>query len=67
MPFYAGWGLTADDLPAPARRGTATREALVHAALVDYPIYFAPRTGGITDVETVIRHLARPAARRRAA
>ncbi len=67
MPFYAGWGLTEDDLPAPSRRGAATLEALVHAALVDYPVYLDPKTGGITDVETVIRHLGRPAARHRAA
>jgi len=67
MPFYAGWGLTTDDLPAPSRRRGATVEALVHAALVDYPRYLDPKTGGITDVETVLRHLSRPAAARRAA
>ena len=35
MPFYAGWGLTRDRLPGPARRRTGIAlEALVHAALV---------------------------------
>ena len=35
MPFYAGWGLTHDRLPAPVRRGQMVPlEALVHAALV---------------------------------
>ncbi|HEY5792136.1 MAG TPA: hypothetical protein VIS74_02485, partial [Chthoniobacterales bacterium] len=32
MPFYAGWGLTGDELPRPNRRGKATLEQLVHAA-----------------------------------
>ena len=35
MPFYAGWGLTLDRLPAPARRRAGVGlEAVVHAALV---------------------------------
>ncbi len=43
MPFYAGWGLTRDLLPAPARRrARPSLDALVHAALIDYPRYFAP-------------------------
>ena len=42
MPFYAGWGLTDDALDAPEGRGTASLEALVHAALVDYPRYWHP-------------------------
>ena len=34
MPFYAGWGLTQDDRPAPERRKPVGVENLVHAALV---------------------------------
>ena len=45
MPFYAGWGLTDDALPAPQRRGKASLAQLVHAALVDYPRYISPETG----------------------
>lgn len=45
MPFYAGWGLTQDALPAPVRRGTATLPALTLAALADYPRYLDPETG----------------------
>jgi capsular polysaccharide export protein len=47
MPFYAGWGLTADELPAPARRKpghSVMVEDLVHAALVEYPRYLDPET-----------------------
>jgi capsular polysaccharide export protein len=39
MPFYAGWGLTQDALPPPARRHPVTREQLVHGALIRYPRY----------------------------
>lgn len=59
MPFYAGWGLTGDALPAPVRRGPAALEALAHAALVAYPRYLDPETGERCEVERVMEHLAR--------
>lgn len=58
MPFYAGWGLTEDDLPAPARRGAASLEQLVHAALIAYPRYINPETGQRCEVERVLAHIA---------
>lgn len=58
MPFYAGWGLTRDELPAPERRGRATLEQLVHAALVDYPRYMDPETGKRCDIERLIEWMA---------
>jgi capsular polysaccharide export protein len=58
MPFYAGWGLTQDELPAPARRGAVALEALVHAVLVAYPRYLDPETGERCEVERVLEHLA---------
>jgi capsular polysaccharide export protein len=54
MPFYAGWGLTEDELPAPQRRRSVPLEHLVHAALVDYPRYIDPETNQRCDVERVI-------------
>lgn len=54
MPFYAGWGLTQDALPAPPRRSPARLEDLVHAALVDYPRYLDPDTGRPCDVERLV-------------
>ncbi len=54
MPFYAGWSLTRDALPPPARRGTASLEALTYAALVRYPRYVHPETGVRCDVETLL-------------
>ena len=58
MPFYAGWGLTQDELPPPPRRKKVAIEQLVHAALVDYPRYINPETGNRCEVEDVLAHLA---------
>ncbi|HRI17194.1 MAG TPA: capsular polysaccharide biosynthesis protein [Burkholderiaceae bacterium] len=57
MPFYAGWGLTQDELAPPLRRGATfgvTLPDLVHAALVDYPRYIDPETGERCEVERVL-------------
>lgn len=61
MPFYAGWGLTTDDLPAPDRRHTphrVTLEDLVHAALVEYPRYLDPETGQRCEPERLMEWMA---------
>ncbi|WP_370046284.1 MULTISPECIES: capsular polysaccharide biosynthesis protein [Salipiger] len=59
-PFYAGWGLTRDLGPVPARRLTGPRptlEALVHATLIAYPRYRDPVTGLPCPVEVVADRL----------
>lgn len=56
MGFYAGWGLTADELLPPGRRraaGAVPLEGLVHAALVAYPRYVDPETGQRCEAERV--------------
>ena len=58
MPFYAGWGLTQDELPAPARRHLVPLENLVHAALIEYPRYIDPETGLRCEAERVLEYLA---------
>ncbi|MEL6549753.1 MAG: capsular polysaccharide biosynthesis protein [Pseudomonadota bacterium] len=58
-PFYAGWGLTRDLGPVPARRrGDVTLDGLVHAALIEYPRYFDPLTGLPCPVEVAVARLA---------
>jgi capsular polysaccharide export protein len=57
MPFYAGWGLTHDALPAPERRRPVALENLVHAALIDYPRYLDPETGECATPERVLEWL----------
>ncbi len=57
MPFYAGWGLTHDELAAPERRRIALPpglESLVHAALIAYPRYVDPETGTRCEPERVL-------------
>jgi capsular polysaccharide export protein len=54
QPFYAGWGLTTDLLPVPARRTRRlSLDALVAGALLQYPRYIAGG-GGLVEVETVV-------------
>jgi capsular polysaccharide export protein len=54
LPFYAGWGLTADSLPAPERRAPVALEDFMHAALVDYSRYRHPESGEGCEVEAVL-------------
>jgi len=58
MPFYAGWGLTRDELPAPARRARVGFAQLACAALIKYPRYRDPETGLRCEAEVVLAHLA---------
>jgi capsular polysaccharide export protein len=57
MPFYAGRGLSADQLEPPAWRQPLNLSQLVHAALVDYPRYLDPETGVRCEVEQLLAHL----------
>jgi len=54
MPFYAGWGLTEDDLAAPERRKPVPLENLVYAAMVEYARYIDPETGKRCEPERLI-------------
>jgi capsular polysaccharide export protein len=54
MPFYAGWGLTRDELSAPERRRPVPLENLIHAALIEYPRYVDPETGRRCEAERVV-------------
>ena len=58
-PFYAGWGLTRDLGPVPARRRARVDLAgLVHAALIAYPRYHDPVTGRPCPPEVAAARLA---------
>nr|WP_237684937.1 capsular polysaccharide biosynthesis protein [Szabonella alba] len=58
-PFYAGWGLTRDLGPVPARRNgpPVTLAALAHAALIAYPRYFDPVSRRPCPPEVVLDRL----------
>ena len=59
LPFYAGWGLTQDQLSPPERRRShqPSLEQLIHAALVQYTHYIDPETGNKSNVENTMRWL----------
>lgn len=58
-PFYAGWGLTRDLGPVPARRRAGVPlDGLVHAALIAYPRYFDPASGLPCPPELAVERLA---------
>lgn len=60
MPFYAGWGLTEDELPAPPRRdGLAHGLAqLVNAYMVEYTRYVSPYDAQRMSPEDALKLLA---------
>ena len=59
LPFYAGWGLTTDLVPAPSRRAARpSLAALAHAALIAYPRYMDPVTGRPCPPEAAVHRLA---------
>ena len=60
-PFYAGWGLTDDRGPKTAmlRRGiSVSLDGLVHAALIEAPMYRHPREDRPASPEEIVAHLA---------
>ena len=55
VPFYAGWGLTDDRRPVPARRQRVlTRAQLVAAALLLYPTWYDPHHDRLAEAEDVV-------------
>jgi capsular polysaccharide export protein len=58
-PFYAGWGLTTDLGPVPARRAARPDlMSLAHAVLIDYPRYFDPKFGTPLSPEEALELLS---------
>ncbi len=65
MPFYAGWGLTDDQGQVCARRSARPELAgMVHACLIDYPLYLDPVTKIPCPVEVLVERLGEGAAGR---
>mgnify|MGYP006277373501 CR=1 FL=1 len=57
MPFYAGWGLTQDQLTCDRRNRSLCLSELVYAALIFYPLYLHAETGLFTSPENAIKYL----------
>jgi capsular polysaccharide export protein len=54
QPFYAGWGLTQDEMPPPRRNRRLTRAQLFSAAMILYPTWHDPFRDQLCELETVI-------------
>lgn len=57
-PYYAGYGLTLDELELTRRRKDVSLEWLFSAAYLEYPIYYDPYRDEITTFERTIETLA---------
>jgi capsular polysaccharide export protein len=57
QPFYAGWGLTEDEIPVPRRRRTLTRTQLFAAAMILTPLWYDPCRDRLCSLEDVIDQL----------
>ena len=55
-PFYGGWGLTTDAMTCERRTRRAGLDALVAAALIEYPIYVTPE-GWPCEAEDLVEAL----------
>ena len=58
QPFYAGWGLTADEDPVIRRQRKLTRAQLFAAAMILYPKWYDPFRDSLCELEDVIETLA---------
>ena len=58
QPFYAGWGLTADEFPVPRRQRVLTRPQLFAAAMILYPKWYDPYRDQLGTLEDAIETLA---------
>lgn len=58
MPFYAGWGVTQDQLSCPRRTKRRTVEEIFAAAYILYARYVNPVTAQRCDIHEAIRILA---------
>jgi len=59
LPFYAGWGLTHDQLPHPRRQRRLRLEELVAGTLLLYPRYYDFRASAFCSAEHMVTELDR--------
>jgi capsular polysaccharide export protein len=57
MPFYAGWGLTQDNLINNRRVRKLTLQELMAGTLIAYPRYISPKTDELCDITMFLKSL----------
>lgn len=60
QPFYAGWGLTDDNVPVARRQRRLSIEELAAGVLILYPYYVDPATGLPCGPELLVARLQEP-------
>ncbi|RIY33663.1 hypothetical protein CJP74_01360 [Psittacicella melopsittaci] len=58
LPFYAGWGLTQDQIALPRRQRKLSLAELIAATLLVYPLYKLPTEPGFTNALAAVKYLA---------
>ncbi len=58
MPFYAGWGLTQDELTCPRRVRPRSVHDVFHAAYIVHSRYFSPQLTRVCDLEDLLDYFA---------
>jgi capsular polysaccharide export protein len=57
QPFYAGWGLTADEFPLARRQSSLTRVQLFAAAMILAPVWYDPCRDRLCSFEAAVDQL----------
>lgn len=57
MPFYAGWGLTHDNIKLDRRTNKRTLEEIFYIAYIEYSYYVNPNTGKQCEIEEAMEYL----------
>lgn len=57
LPFYAGWGLSAEERQVARRGRKLTRTQLFAGAMLRYPIWYDPYSDALCGLETVLDHM----------
>ncbi len=58
QPFYAGWGLTQDEVPLARRQRRLTRAQMFAAAMILYPSWYDPYHDRLATLEDALEALA---------
>ncbi|MEM8691746.1 MAG: capsular polysaccharide biosynthesis protein [Pseudomonadota bacterium] len=58
QPFYASWGLTADEIPVDRRQRRLTRAQLFAGAMIEYPTWYDPYRDSLCSFEEALETLA---------
>lgn len=57
MPFYAGWGLTHDNIKLDRRTNKRTLEEIFYITYIEYSYYVNPNTGKQCEIEEAMEYL----------